>query len=147
MSSKTIWIGIDPDVEKSGVSVWKDGVLELYNLKFFELYSKLHFWIVGANVMNRPIKVRIEAGWLNKKTNWHDEKKGIRVASKIGSYVGANHEVGRKIAEMCEYFKVDYELCVPKSSKVDAATFKKITKYEGRTNPEQRDAGILVYGL
>lgn len=139
-----IWVGIDSDIDKNGVALWKDGVLALYNLKFFELFDKLSEWSLQAAVDGKLIKVRIEAGWLNKKINWHNETKGTRVASKIGSYVGANHEAGKKIVEMCEHLGIEYELCIPKSSKVDAEMFKKITKYKGRTNQEQRDAAMLV---
>lgn len=34
-----------------------------------------------------------------------------------------------------------------KTKKLDAESFKNITKFDKRTNQEQRDAGILVFGL
>lgn len=45
----------------------------------------------------------VEAFWLSKNSNLHNELKGAKVSSKIGSRTGANHQVGRKIIEMREY--------------------------------------------
>lgn len=148
-----IWIGIDPDADKSGVGLWNNKELFLQNLTFFELFDRLKK-IKAAT--NEPIKVRIEAGWLNKMSNWHSgykNKKGDWVENSsatnnsISKKTGANHETGRKIVEMCEYLGIEYELVKPTSSKLKAPEFAKITKYKGRTNQEVRDAAMLVYGL
>lgn len=134
-------IGIDPDVDKSGVADYDPETKEisLMNLTFFEIYEYLESY-------NVPVKVFIEAGWLNK-SNWHRIDTGTSsINAKIGQRTGANHEVGKKIAEMCEYLRIDYELVKPTRSKVNAEMFKKITKYTKRTNQEQRDAAMLVFG-
>lgn len=144
MKNSKIYIGIDPDVDKSGVAMWDGKDLILMNLSFWELFDFLHGSKFTPDI---PVKVRLEAGWLNQKINWHNEKAGVRVAAKIGARTGANHEVGRKIVEMCNYLKIPCELCVPKSSKVNKELFRKITGYTRATNPETRDAGMLVYGL
>ena len=142
MSNK-ILIGIDPDVDKSGVAYYFDKKLLLNNMTFFELFDYLEF---AKNKIEFPVKIYIEAGWLNK-TNWHTSgKMNIAIVAQIGARTGANHETGRKIAEMCEYLKVDYELVRPTQSKVDAVYFKQLTKYPGRTNQEQRDAAMLIWG-
>jgi hypothetical protein len=68
----------------------------------------------------------------------------------ISKKVGRNHQVGMLIGELCERNGIDYEIMKPlklvKGKKMDAKTFKLITKYEGRTNPETRDAALLVFG-
>lgn len=136
---KRIWIGIDSDVDKNGVAQWYDGTLALYNLKFFELYDFLN------ELKLLDVFVIIEAGWLNTKSSWHGQGYGEKVASRTGAKVGANHETGKKIVEMCEYLNIPYELKKPETSKVDAKFFKMMTKYEGRTNQETRDAALLVW--
>jgi hypothetical protein len=139
-----IYIGIDPDVDKSGVAYYdsKSNILELSNLTFFELYEYLQFARVKGE-----FKVVIEAGWLNK-SNWHKKEKGSSALNaKIGQHTGANHEVGRKIVEMCEYLEIDFKLVRPTRKKLKADAFNKITGIIGRTNQEQRDAGMLVFGL
>ena len=144
-----ILIGIDPDVDKSGVSMTGSGELRLFNLDFFNLFDHLKYVKELADnsyTIVVPIKVYIEAGWLNK-TNWHTSSKmNTATVAQIGARTGANHETGRKIAEMCEYLKIDYELVRPTQSKVDAVYFKQLTKYQGRTNQEQRDAAMLIWG-
>lgn len=138
-----LFIGIDNDVEKSGVCLYySKNNFELLNLKFFELFDKLNFL---KDCENLEIEVIIEAGWLNK-SNWHKVVNGSSaINANIGLRTGANHEVGRKIVEMCEYLNLKYSLVKPTKSKVDAKAFEKITKYQGRTNQEQRDACMLVF--
>lgn len=137
-----IFIGIDPDVEKNGVAIWypKTKQLELNNLKFFDVFE-----LIKAMKIRNEIIVTIDAGWLNK-SNFHVIGTNKNVNGKIGERVGANHETGRKIAEMCDYLGVAYELHRPTRSKVNKEVFKQITGYKGRTNQETRDAGMLVYG-
>lgn len=140
-----VYVGIDPDVSKSGVAVWDvlKKNLELDNLKFFDLFQNL---VYLKNKFGERLKVIIEAGWLNK-SNWHAVKGGnSSINAQIGQRTGANHEVGKKIVEMCEYLQIEYELIKPTKSKVNAEFFKKITGLKCRTNQEQRDAGMLVFG-
>ncbi len=145
--SENNYIGIDPDVTKSGVAFYeaKSKTLELANLTYFQLFDYLKL-VKNEISENQSIKVIIEAGWLNK-SNWHAVKGGnSSINAQIGQRTGANHEVGKKIAEMCEYLDLPYELIKPTKSKVNAEYFKKITGVIGRTNQEQRDAGMLVFG-
>ena len=141
-----VLIGIDPDVTKSGYARLNknDDSFILRNLTFFELYDTLLYYH-----MKNPdceVEVFIEAGWLNK-SNWHTSgKMSVALAAQIGQRTGANHETGKKIVEMCEYLNLKYTLVKPTKSKVDAKEFKTLTKYEGRTNQEQRDAAMLIVG-
>jgi hypothetical protein len=140
---KKAFIGIDPDVSKNGVAFWfkESKKLELESLTFFGLFEALK-----SLKVHYEIHVIIDAGWLNK-SNFHVTGTNKNVNGKIGERVGANHEVGKKIAEMCEYLGVYSTLHKPTKSKVDKETFQKITGYIGRTNQEVRDAGMLVFGL
>lgn len=142
-----IYIGIDPDTDKNGVAIWDSTTkkLELQNMKFWDLIEDIK--IIYFN--DPSVKIVIEGGWLNKKSNWHAAKsKGI--SDMISKKVGRNHQVGMLIGELCERNGIDYEIMKPlklvKGKKMDAKTFKLITKYEGRTNPETRDAALLVFG-
>lgn len=140
-------IGIDPDIDKSGMAVKRaDGAIELHNKTFFQLYSYL-------NMHKDNIKhVVVEASWLIKH-NWHANTKGsAALNAKIGSSTGANHEVGRKIVEMCEFLGIDFELKRPLKKKWKGPNGK-ITHEElamlvpglpKRTNSEQRDAALLI---
>lgn len=141
-------IGIDCDVDKSGVAFLQDGELHLFNLTFPQLMRSLK--------ENQEFlkKVVIEAGWLNKSV-WHlpyslsrmSASQAHRVGAETGRRVGMNHCTGKLIAEMCEEMGIDYILVKPTRSKLNAEQFKKMTGYVGQTNQETRDAGALVWGM
>ena len=141
-NDQAILVGIDPDSDKSGVALYRksDKSYKLNNLSFFELfdYLKEHKHIIRFVV--------IEAGWLNKST-WHGAgQKAASISARIGKNVGSNHEVAKKIEEMCIYLKLYYELVRPCRSKLSAEEFGKITGIKERTNQEERDAFMLVFG-
>jgi len=135
-------VGIDPDVDKSGVAFLSGNQLQLDNLTFFQLFDYF-------NEMKKKypgLEVYVECGFLNK-SNWH--KKSDRSAafnSKIGEHTGANFETAKKIVEMCEYLKITHYKIKPTKSKITNDYFKSITGYTGKTNQEQRDAFMLIFG-
>lgn len=144
MHSDKIWVGVDPDVDVNGVAIWEKGELTLTGLRFFELYSMLS--VLEASLSSGKVCVVIEGGWLNTKSNWHNEYQGVSAASSVGRKTGANHQTGKLIVEMCEHIGLKYEVVRPTSSKIKSDAFKKITKFQGRTNQDQRDAAMLVFG-
>jgi hypothetical protein len=151
----TIYIGIDPDVTASGVCEWNAGrkhIVSLECLPFFGerdeqrgVFDLLKSW--ASSPMIADVHIIIDAGWLNK-TNFHSRANESHKANAIiGERTGANHETGKKIAEMCEYLGLSYELHRPTTSKIRADYFKRLTGVTGRTNQEMRDAAMLVFGL
>lgn len=139
-----IYIGIDPDTQKSGVCIWNEktkSIDYLACLNFFDLFDLLR------HQNPNYLKIVIEAGWLNK-SNWHGKASGSSALNtKIGERTGANFEVGKKIVEMCEYLKLNATLVKPIKTKKKADEFKRLTGYQKRTNQEMRDACMLVYGF
>jgi hypothetical protein len=140
MINKNILIGIDPDTEKSGVAIKYDG-LQLYNMTFFQLYDFLF------NFKMENVKVYIECGFLNGGNRHKVLGGSLALNSKIGERIGANHEIAKKICEMCEYLKIEFIQVRPTKTKSNSDYFKKITGYNKRTNQEQRDACLLIWGL
>ena len=141
-----ILIGIDPDITKSGVALINGDKKELYNLNFFELFDFFN-QVLSQKGKSEEILIVIEAGWLNGG-NWHTKNKGsAALNAKIGNNTGRNHETGRKIVEMCEYLEIPFKLLRPTTSKLKAKIFKSITKIEGRTNQETRDAMMLIFNM
>jgi hypothetical protein len=150
-----IYIGIDPDCDKSGVAVLTvEKHLLLFNLKFFEMFLFLQDAKNFHDFNKNELIVIIEAGWLNKSV-WHGLKyfltllktpqRAFVYAAKIGSKTGANHETGRKIVEMCEYLNIEYKLVKPTQKKVNSEFFFKLTGIK-RSNQDQRDAAMLILG-
>jgi hypothetical protein len=139
---KKLLIGIDPDVDKNGVCFYNGTEYDLENLTFFELFDFLNFY----KEREQKPTVYIEKGSLNN-SNWHI-KQGNSAAfnSKIGENTGRNFETANKIIEMCQYLKLPYVEIKPTRKKIDSETFKKISGINKRTNQEQRDAFMLIYG-
>lgn len=155
-------IGIDPDVEKSGIAILDcdtKTIDVLQSLAFPDLLDTLRSIQRQQEVQNKTYRVIIEAGWLNK-AHWHIlTKDNKRLAAAKGNSAGRNHEIGRKIAEMCKHWQIPYELIKPlqlrfKGVNIWKGKDGKITHEElaafiplkiNRTNQEERDAALIAW--
>jgi hypothetical protein len=144
MSSSTkadIYIGIDPDVQASGLAVWDSKEKVIVALSTYTLPEV--FEILENYNSNNRIMVRLEAGWLIKG-NWH------RGGSKLsGNAVGRNHEIGRQIEKYCITIGIPHQLVKPPGySSYTHQVFCAITRWPIKvsTNTETRVAALLVYG-
>lgn len=139
-----ISIGLDPDVDKSGFSLINGEHYKLRTLSFFDVFMQLNDLILFNGT--ECITVYIECGFLNK-SNWHKKvNQSANVNAKIGERTGANFEVAKKLCEMCEYLGLKYIQVRPTRTKLDSSTFKAITKITKRTNQEERDSFMLIFG-
>ena len=154
-------VAIDPDVDKSGfaiLDVRQEAFAELSALSFPHLLDRL----ISLKSLTGTIKIYVEAGWLNE-SNWHLSKSEskYRAAAK-GNSVGRNHETGRKIVEMAKHYGYEVEEIVPlsktfkigrnrynmwngKDGKITHEEFCRYTGYNGTTNGESRDAGLIAW--
>ena len=139
-------IGIDPDKVKSGVAWLKPSTrqLELSNLSFPLLLEYLQFAKRKSEELNESLVVVVEAGWMNAAQG--------KQAEKIAKDVGANHETGRKIIEMCEHYGINVVAKAPlakcwkgKDKKITHEELASFTGIMGRTNQDARDAALLAW--
>ena len=148
MNDKLI-IGIDSDVKKSGVAVLNGKELLLNNLAFFDLRD----FLVREKENIRIVKV--EAGYLNKKSNFRGAKN-IRTAARIGKNVGACNEVAKKIVEMCNHYglpvrevKPFHKIWKGRDGKISheelllQLKMRNIKNDSRSTNQDQRDAALI----
>ena len=86
-------IGIDPDVDKSGVAFLECSTrkLEITSLTFPDLLDYLQ-WVKQQTENNhQSVRVIIEAGWLNQ-SNWHLTARDTRAAAAAkGNHVNLLH--------------------------------------------------------
>ncbi|MFW1748889.1 hypothetical protein ACG9XW_22220 [Acinetobacter guillouiae] len=136
---KDLIIGIDPDLEKSGVAVLGQS-FELKNLTFAETVE------LFRSHQDQIKKVVIEAGWMNKKSNFRGGHSK-RVSEQISRRVGLNHATGILLVEMAKSFGLAVVEVRPTKTKKNSEEFNRITGWQGRTNQEQRDAGMLIWGM
>jgi hypothetical protein len=138
-------IGIDPDINKSGLAITMNGALVRVEARtFFDLCEILNSAKNIARDVGAMLMVTIEAGWLIKKQNWHPAQ-GRGVRDKIAKNIGENHAAGKLIARWCDEAGIPYEL-VPPRGKVKSARFKRLTGWNKRANQDMRDAAMLIWG-
>lgn len=160
---KDLYIGIDPDVDGSGVGILttKDRKIRVETMTLPEL---IRFLIGVKNDQDAkgngiPVIV-VEAGYLNK-TNWHAAaiawrrtRNPISVAAETGRRTGRNHQIAMDIVSVVRDIVglpvVERRPLVKGWSGTD----RKITHEEfvavtgcdqRRTNQDQRDAGLLAW--
>lgn len=147
-------IGIDPDVDKSGVAELnpQSRILETTKLTFPLLLDFLQARKKMADTARTTLIVIVEAGWLHK-ANWHlRQSDSKRSASAKGNAIGRNHETGRKIVEMCKHYGITVVEQYPlkktwqgPDGKITQKELAYFTGLEGRTNQEERDAALLAW--
>ena len=108
-------IGIDPDCKLSGYAEWdmkQQRLTSVAKHSFFEIFKVLEAQ------RDEIALVRIEAGWLNKKSNFlvfHGQSKAA--GERIAKNVGSNHETGKKLVEMANYLDLKVEEVKPLGTK------------------------------
>lgn len=106
MKYKTV-VGIDPDVDKSGVAMIGLKKMEMLasTFDFPNLVEMLRE--LSENNDDKHIVIVVEASWLISY-NWHTKSDdNRRVSAAKGNSAGRNHETGRKIVEMCKHYDLD----------------------------------------
>lgn len=146
-----IIIGIDPDVEASGVAtlIRRTKKIEATTMTLPALMDYLR----RVRYPTLTIAVVVEASWTTAH-NFHtlpfDNKA---VATKKGYKVGRNHQIGIDIADIARHFSLDVRLQPPlrkiwkgKDRKITHEEICAITGYTAkRSNQEERDAMLLAW--
>lgn len=144
MSGKTnerLLIGLDADVEKSGMAVWDPNAkvfVQLSDYSLFELFVKL-------NDLHQRFELMVYLEDANLiRAVWH-KKGGIGAAKNVGK----NMAIAKQIRVFMDSHHIQYQLLKPAGySKYDHRTFCSITGWPAkeRTNPEKRAAAMMVFG-
>ena len=154
---KRIYIGIDPDVNQSGVArvdkemgkskVWAD------HLPFPLLLDYLLTIKEVARLQNATLVVLVEASW-KIGHNWHLKPSDSKaVAAAKGNAVGAMQQVGKLLVEFCQEKGIDVIEQIPlkkcwkgKDGKITHAEITSLCGWDRkRSNPEERDALLIAY--
>lgn len=149
-----VFIGIDPDVDKSGVAYVDKTTrkLETAALAESDLRSYLLFVRNSAEQLKTSYVVVIEASWLIGH-NWNVHyKMNVHTAAATGHSAGRNHQVGISIAKFCEENNIRHYLALPlkkcwrgANGKISHAELQSFTGIMSKTNQEQRDAALLAW--
>ena len=155
MIQDRIIIGIDPDVDQSGI-----GRLDVAerkctatHLPFPLLIDYIKDVAQVARMKKVSLVVYVEASWLISH-NWHIQFRDTKaVAAKKGQEVGRMHETGRKIVEMLEHYGIDVREQHPlkkvwkgKDGKITHDEMTQVCKWDRkRSNQEERDAMLIAW--
>jgi len=143
-------IGIDPDAEKSGIAILDTETkeIELFTKSFPETIAFLKWFNENYN----DFIIVIEAGWMVKKSNFH--KFHGQVGERIAAKVGANHETGKKIVEMMNYYNIPIQEIHPlkkmwngKDGKITHEEISKFINMPKQSNQEVRDAALIAWNI
>lgn len=150
-----IIIGIDPDVNQSGV-----GRLDVAELKATATHLPFPLLVDYvkdvrdlARRQGKTLVVFVESSW-HETHNWHLSWKDSKaVASNKGYAVGSMHETGKKIVEMLDYHGVDVREQRPlvkcwqgKDRKITHEEMTAICRWgKKRSNQEERDAMLIAW--
>ena len=151
-----VYIGIDPDAEKSGVGVVKRATREVdvKQLAFASLLAYIRLQYHRAEVQGKTIMVIVEGGWLIHG-NWHIPFRcSTAKAAAIGRSVGMNHQTGLLLVEILKAEGIPVQVQRPlrkmwqgADGKITSAELAEITGKEKlpRCNQEGRDALLLAW--
>lgn len=160
-----IIMGIDPDVEASGLgiikSIAKDGICELTvdykTLPLPELVEEIALF--SRYPSSHPVRIFIEAGWLNKG-NWHlNPHDSKQVAAAKGRQAGRNHQLGLDLCALLDHRGIPHTEVLPlvkcwkgKDRKITHEELDTIVRWvngnglpRSRSNQEERDALLLAW--
>lgn len=153
MSEYKIIVGIDPDVDKSGVAIYQEGLgfIKISSMPFAGIVSAFEYIASCSN--SDDYLVVVEAAWLNK-SNWHLSSSDTkRSACAKGVSVGRNMQVGMCLVEVARYLGLNVVEQKPlikrwrgKDGKIthEELCYLLPTIQKTRTNQEERDACLLA---
>ena len=151
-----VYIGIDPDAEKSGVGVVKRATREVdvKQLAFASLVAFIRLQYHRAEVQGKTILVIVEGGWLIHG-NWHIPFRcSTAKAAAIGRSVGMNHQTGLLLVEILKAEGIPVQVQRPlrkmwqgADGKITSAELAEITGKDKlpRCNQEGRDALLIAW--
>ena len=151
-----VYIGIDPDAEKSGVGVVKRATREVdvKQLAFASLVAYIRLQYHRAEVQGKTILVIVEGGWLIHG-NWHIPFRcSTAKAAAIGRSVGMNHQTGLLLVEILKAEGIPVQVQRPlrkmwqgADGKITSAELAEITGKDKlpRCNQEGRDSLLIAW--
>ncbi len=151
-----IRIGIDPDINKSGVAIMINGKLtSLQSMDFHDLLYAIQgnferrFKQTITGDLSTDVAFYVEDVELIK-TVWGRSDMTQAGKIKLAQNVGMVKAVGRLIGQQFKRCEIDFTLIPPlkgylKRGKKDAEFFNKLMGWSGRSNADNRDAALLLY--
>jgi len=140
-------IGIDPDLEASGVAVVRHG--RLVNMDSLDFFSLLDF--IGR--YKDEAVFAVENVELNKSLYAKHGGKKAKVRERIGQNIGQVKAIARLIEQYLIRIDAHHVMVAPlkgrfKKAKINREYFNQLTGWTGTSNADKRDAALIaLYGV
>lgn len=134
------YIGIDPG-KKTGFAVWDHDAKYLAEVSTMSITQAMEKVRMMAAILGREnIRMYIEDA---RKRKWYGRTGRERLKG-----AGSICRDSTIWDDFCRELGVEYRMIAPRcnTTKLKAAQFKAITKWQGRTDEHARDAACLVFG-
>ena len=141
------FIGLDPGTE-TGLAVW-----DAQGQVFARSLLTTTFWDAYDLVLTfdpDTVLIVLEDPSKNPPTfsrNIPESERAFRKRERLSRNVGSNMREALLLAEGLERQGYRVRRVRPRSSKLSAEAFRRLTRHEGRTSAHARDAAMLVFGL
>ncbi len=136
-----IIVGLDPDSQKHGVAVFRDGVLR--ELLMLDL-PNLRRWI---DAQTQPLRFSIEDVLAQNFVYTRNTKASKAAQSKVGVAIGRCQQAQAEVMRELDDRGIEYELHKPTAANWADSTpqFKRFTGWTGKSNPETRSAAYFGF--
>ena len=136
-------IGIDPDLEASGVAMVRNG--ELVDMETLDFFSLMEF----INHFKDEALFAVENVELSKALYAKHNGKNQRVRERIGQNVGQVKAIARLIEQYLVRIDAPYVMVAPlngrfKKAKEDREYFNRLTGWRRSSNADKRDAALIA---
>lgn len=136
-------VGIDPDSEKHGYAVFKNG-----NLVVCETLTSVQLFTEALPCFD-PVTVlfSIENVMKNQFVYARNRKESKAAESKVAMHIGRCQQAQVELMRWLDHYKIPYVLHPPQSGnwKDKKALFEKITGWTGRSNEDSRAAAFFGF--
>lgn len=135
-------VGIDPDSDRHGVAIYRDGLLE--ELANWQLIDVIKF---VPQMKLHQIKFSIEDVCANNFVYSRNQKPTRAEMSKVGISIGRCQQSQVELIRILNYFGISYALHKPQRGNwsKDKKKFERLTGWNKRSNADTRSAAYFGY--
>ena len=140
-------IGCDPDSDKSGIAVYREGKLQhLKSMSIMELISCFNY----ESTHSKDVELHIEnLKGVSAAFTGANAKQSQAVKMKMAQYVGMCKQVQTEVERIAEHFGikvVHHKISKQwKDAKTGKSLFQRATGWEGKSNEDTRSAAYFGF--
>jgi len=145
-----IIIGADPDSDKSGIAIYKDGeLIECKSVSLIDIYLMMRVESSSAKELWIDIELHIENLNGNKSSAFNCNRRDSKaVMAKKSESVGKCKQVQTEIERIAAHFDIKivrHTVSSAWKSQLQKKEFERVTGWKGSSNEDSRSAAYFGY--